>query len=327
MPRPAGCISLTRKQIRELECLARKEDTGVRSVGFRARVILECSKNNSDREVATVLRLRLGKFGNRTVGKWRERFLQSGFDGLSDKLRPGAPRKMSYDDVQEVVAAALRIAAPTTRKVADCLGLNPWAVSRILRDFRKKVRDIVGLYMTPSVNALVLCVDEQSQDHVSLLMRSGKTKPRAPTLLRLLDLFISADPVSEMSLRGHRTKRFREFLDHIDRQIPPELYLYLIVDQDPNDETAVILAKRPRFRLFSTPTHAAWLKQVDRWIDLLTERQLESGTNSSVRSLVSAIKRTNSKKKHTFFHWVGGCHTWSVKLRGKSETEVRQPSQ
>jgi len=331
MPRPAGCIALNRKQIRDLEQLAR-EVKGVRSLGLRAQIILECGKKNSDRAVAKVLRL--GKFGNRTVGKWRKRFIEGGADGLCEKPRPGAPRKASDDDVEGVVADALESASSSSHKVAERRCLNQAAVSRILRAFGERVRDIVGIYMNPTLHALVLSVDERNEDQVSFLMRSGKPKPGAPKLFRLLDFFISADPGSEKSLGGHRMKQFRQFLDRIDRQVPPELDLYLILDSDAIDETAVILAEYPRFHLFSTPNHAAWLNQVDRWIALLTERQNERGSHNSIESLSRAIRdfvRDNSSdrgKIPKFFRWCAhGCHTGRARLWKTSGTTARHTSQ
>jgi transposase len=336
---------VNRKQIRDLEQLAR-EETGVRSLGLRARIILECSKNNSDREVAKVLRL--GKFGNRTVGKWRKRFIDGGVDGLCEKPRPGAPRKASDDDVEGVVADALESASPSTRKVAERLGLNQTAVSGIVRAFGERVSDIGGIFMSPPINALVLCVAESSQTHP--LHSSRPSAPRRPgqhkckgsdypwfgrtKLSGWLDMaFWNADQMIGKRLGWRQSKQFCQFLDNIDRHIPPELGLYLILDQNGTDETALILAERPRYHLFSTPTHAAWLNQVDRWIALLAKRQIERGSHNSVDALSHAIRDFESedssdlKKSQKMFRWASRCHTGRARLWKTSGAKARHTSQ
>jgi transposase len=107
----------------------------------------------------------------------------------------------------------------------------------------------------------------------------------------------------------HRSCEFRQFLDHIESQVPPELDVHLILDNYATHKTATIarwLAKRPRYHLHFTPTHASWLNQVERWFGLLTERQIKRGSHESVRSLVAAIKsfieQTNQSPRP--FHWV-----------------------
>ena len=148
-----------------------------------ARIILLCAEEQSNQDVADDLGV------NRvTVGKWRKRFLESGLDGLVDAPRPGAPRTITDEDVERVIAKTLEETPKnathwSTRSMADAAGLSQSAISRIWRAFSlqphrmetfklsndqlfvSKVRDIVGLYIDPPDHALVLGVDEKSQIH------------------------------------------------------------------------------------------------------------------------------------------------------------------
>lgn len=140
-----------------------------------------CAKGGNDTEVAETLSLH-----RKTVGKWRNRFLEQRLEGLHDEPRPGAPRTISDDDVEEVIVKTLEQTPAdathwSTRSMAKTTGMSQSAVSRIWRAFGlkphltetftlspdplfvDKVRDIVGLYVNPPQGALVLCVDEKSQ--------------------------------------------------------------------------------------------------------------------------------------------------------------------
>jgi len=182
--RPAPRIKLEPAQILELERLARQKRRG-RSVAFRAQIVLRCHAGLHDGEVARELRTT-----NHTVGLWRKRFLARGVGGLFDEPRVGAPRQIEDDRIEEVVTQTLESTPQgathwSTRQMAKKLGLSQSAISRIWRAFGlkphrsetfvlsndpqlvAKVRDIVGLYLSPPANALVLCVDEKSQIDVA----------------------------------------------------------------------------------------------------------------------------------------------------------------
>ncbi len=180
------------------------------------------------------------------------------------------------------------------------------------------MRDIVGIYMNPPVNALVLCVDEKSQiqalsrSQPLLPMRPGQPERKTPDYLRhgTTSLFAALDiatgQVMGKCFGRHRSAEFRQFLDHIDAQVPPELDVHLILDNYATHKTALItrwLAKRPRYHLHFTPTHASWLNQVERWFALLTQRQIKRGSHDSVRSLVGGhpkLHRSEQPDAQTF---------------------------
>lgn len=171
--------------------------------------------------------------------------------------------------------------------------------------FIEKVRDIVGLYLDPPDRALVLCVDEKSQiqalDRTAPLlpMRPGQIERRTHDYARhgTTSLFAALDTKSGeligQTQRRHRSVEFRNFLDTIEENVPPELNVHLILDNYGTHKTQLIrdwLVKRPRFHLHFTPTSASWLNLVERWFALLTEKQLRRGVHRSTKELESAIK-------------------------------------
>src|SRR5580658_1799774 len=288
MSRVAQPVILTAEESASLKLLTRRVRSA-RALAFRARIILACAQGQTNLEIAQRLHAH-----EQTVGHWRKRFLQKRIDGLLDEPRPGAPRQMSDEQVEEVVVATLESIPRgathwSTRLMARHLGLNQTAVSRIWRAFGlqphrqetfvlskdpllvDKVRDIVGIYMNPPVNALVLCVDEKSQiqalsrSQPLLPMRPGQAERKTPDYLRhgTTSLFAALDiatgQVMGKCFGRHRSTEFRQFLDHIDRQVPPGLEVHLILDNYATHKTPLItrwLAKRPRYHLHFTPTHA-----------------------------------------------------------------------
>lgn len=320
--RPTKRVSIEAEQKKELEVLARQKRR-TRSVAFRAQIILKCAEGRSDSEVAGLLRT-----SNSTVGFWRVRFLERGVDGLFDEPRVGAPRQMDDAKIEEVVTKTLQSAPEgathwSTRLLAKKLKLSQSSISRIWRAFGlkphrsetfvlskdpqlvQKVRDIVGLYLSPPVNALVLCVDEKSQiqalsrSQPILPMNPGQLERRTPDYFRhgTTSLFAALDiatgKVIGRCFDKHRSLEFRKFLDLIERSVPPDLDIHLVLDNYATHKTDLIkrwLIKRPRYHLHFTPTHASWLNQVERWFGLLTQRKIKRGSHSSVGSLIYAIE-------------------------------------
>jgi transposase len=206
--------------------------------------------------------------------------------------------------------------------MAQATGINQTAISRIWRAFSlaphrsgtfklskdplflDKVRDIVGLYMNPPERALVLCVDEKSQiqalDRTAPLlpMRPGQIERRTHDYARhgTTSLFAALDTrtgkIIGQNQQRHRSEEFRSFLDTIEKNVPDELDVHLIMDNHGTHKTKLIqnwLAKRPRFHVHFTPTSASWLNLVERWFALLTERQLRRGVHRSTKELKTAI--------------------------------------
>ncbi len=315
-------LGLTEEERRILEGYCRRRKTA-RGLAQRAGIILESAEGYSN--VAVAKRLWVSRL---TVGKWRSRFLKARLDGLLDEPRPGAPRSVSDQRVEQVVALTLE-ATPkgathwSSREMAKRVGLSHMTVSRIWRAFGlqphraetfklspdpllvEKVRDIVGLYMNPPDNALVLCVDEKSQIQALertqplLPMRPGQIERRTHDYKRhgTTSLFAALHTVSGRVIgqlhRRHRAIELRKFLDTIDEQVPAQLDVHLIMDNLSTHKSPSIknwLAKRPRFHVHFTPTYGSWLNLVERWFALLEQRQLKRGSHRSRRELEQAIK-------------------------------------
>jgi len=262
-----------------------------------------------------------------TVGCWRKRFVEKGIDGLFDEPRPGAPRTINDAAVEKVVVETLERTPKgathwSTRAMAKHQGLSHTTVGRIWRAFGlqphrsetftisrdprliEKVRDIVGLYMSPPEHALILCVDEKSQIQALnrtqpvLPMRIGEVERRThdydrhgtTTLFAALD--VATGNVLGKCYPRHRATEFLDFLRAIEANMPTDVEIHVVLDNYATHKTPGVhrwLAKRPRFHLHFTPTHASWLNQVERWFGLLTQRQLRRGAHTSVAALKQAI--------------------------------------
>jgi len=285
--------------------------------------VLACGQGQSNTEVARHLGV-----AQSTVIKWRSRFLARRLEGLVDEPRPGAPRKITDEQVEQVLVATLETTPGdathwSTRSLARALGMNQTAVSRIWRafglkphlteafklstdpQFIDKVRDIVGLYLNPPQAALVLCVDEKTQ--VQALDRTAPVLPLLPgtpqrathdyrrygttNLYAALDV-ASGKVLSQMTAR-HRAIEFRRFLARIDQAVPAELAVHLICDNSSTHKTPAIqrwLTAHPRFQLHFTPTYSSWLNLVERFIAELTTKWLRRGTHRSVAELEQSIR-------------------------------------
>jgi transposase len=320
--RPKRIVELTVDQREELTRWTRRATTA-QALAMRARIILACSEGGDDHVVAE----RAGVFRT-TVGKWRRRFIKEGIDGLLDEPRPGAPRKISDAEVERVIVRTLETKPRdathwSTRSMAAEIGMSQSAVSRIWRAFAlqphrvttfklskdplfiEKVRDIVGLYLSPPDRALVLCVDEKSQiqalDRTQPLlpMRSAHPEARTHDYVRhgTTSLFAALDVKTGRVIgqchRRHRALEFRKFLDTIDATVEPDLEVHLILDNSSTHKTPAIhrwLAKRPRYHLHFTPTSSSWINLVERWFGKLSDKQIKRGTHRSTRQLEAAIR-------------------------------------
>jgi transposase len=316
-------IVLSEQERETLEGWSRRPKTS-QALALRARIVLACAR---DHRPDTAVADELGIFRN-TVGKWRRRFQERRLDGLLDEPRPGAPRKINDQEVEQLIAMTLESTPKgathwSTRTMAKATGLSQSAVSRIWRAFSlqphrqetfklskdplfiEKVRDIVGLYMSPPTKAVVLCVDEKSQ--IQALDRTQPLLPMVPGFAErrshdyvrhgTTSLFAALDVATGKVIgevhRRHRAEEFKKFLDTIDQSVPPGLDVHLILDNLSTHKTPAIkrwLVRRPRFHIHFTPTSASWINLVERWFALLTERQLRRGVHRSTRELERAIK-------------------------------------
>jgi transposase len=331
-------VVLTDDERATLERWARRP-TSAQALALRCRIVLACAEGGTNVAIAR----RLGVHRD-TVGKWRRRFVEQRLDGLHDEPRPGAPRTVTDEDVERVIVKTLEETPPdathwSTRSLAAATGMSQSAVSRIWRAFAlkphrvetfklspdpqfiDKVRDVVGLYVNPPDAAVVLCVDEKSQ--IQALDRTAPVFPLLPgtperrthdyvrngttNLYAALDV-ASGNVIADLTPR-HRAEEFRRFLNLIDRNVPADLDVHVVVDNSSTHKTPAIqrwLVRHPRFTLHFTPTYSSWLNLVERWFAELTQKWLKRGTHRSTRELVASIRtwiaRWNDEPKPFVWH-------------------------
>jgi transposase len=321
--RPLPPLVLAEEERRVLLQWARRAKTA-QALALRSKIVLACAEGMPNKEVAARFAVT-----RQMVGKWRARFVAARLEGLSDEPRPGQPRKITDEKVEEVIVKTLEEVPPgrdthwSTRSMARATGLNQTAVSRIWRafglkphreetwklstdpQFIDKVRDIVGLYMDPPEHALVLCVDEKSQ--IQAIDRTSPCLPVLPTtparrshdyvrngtasLFAALD--VATGKVISSVHRRHRHQEFLKFLKAIDAATPAGLDLHLICDNYATHKTPAIrnwLIRHPRFHLHFTPTSSSWLNLVERWFAELTNRKLRRSAHRSVHELTADIQ-------------------------------------
>jgi transposase len=331
-PRP---ITLTIEERARLTELARRHTTAS-AVARRARIILAAADGVGNTEMARSLGV-----GESTATKWRARFLRRRLDGILDEPRLGAPRKITDAQVESVVTRTLESTPRgqthwSRRAMARQVGLSADSIGRIWRafglqphrsetfrlspdpQFIDKVRDIVGLYLSPPANAVVLCVDEKSQIQALertqplLPLRPGQPERRTHDYARhgTTTLFAALNVITGTVLKRcqkrHRHQEYLRFLDDIDQHVPNELDVHLVVDNYATHKTPRVLrwlAKRPRFHLHFTPTYASWLNQVERLFAEVTDKAIRRGSFNSVRSLESAINTYLDARVAAPFNW------------------------
>lgn len=246
--RPTAKVTLTDEERAALLRYRRRARTN-RNLGLRASISLRCADGLNTCTVAYELHV-----GSATVGKWRRRLLDRRLDGLFDEKRPGAPRKITDEKVEDVIVRTPESTPKgrthwSTRKMAKHVGLSHSTIGRVWRAFGlkphvvktftlsddpllvEKVRDIVGLYMNPPDNAAVYCVDEKSQVQALeraqpiLPMDIGQPEKQTANYLRhgTLDLFAALEVATGKvigRLRGrHRAREFKAFLAEIDAAV------------------------------------------------------------------------------------------------------------
>jgi transposase len=318
----AVAIELSDEERRQLEVWTRRR-TSAQALALRSRIVLGAADGLKNTEIAE----RLG-VTRPMVTKWRNRFAEYRLDGLTDEPRPGQPRKITDEMVEEVIVKTLETTPKdathwSTRSMAKEVGLNQSAVLRIWKafglqphrqqtwklskdpQFIDKVRDVVGLYLNPPERAVVLCVDEKSQ--IQALDRTAPILPLLPgtperathdykrsgtsSLYAALD--ITTGKVIGALHSRHRAIEFKKFLQRIDADVPADLDVHLVLDNSSTHKTPAIqrwLAAHPRFVLHFTPTSSSWLNLVERWFAELTTKKLRRGAHRSVRQLNADIR-------------------------------------
>ncbi len=319
--RRAVPVALEEAERETLERWARRPSSS-QALALRCRIVLGAAGG----ETNTAIAARLGCCAA-TVSKWRGRFAERRLDGLVDEPRPGGPRRITDEQVEEVLVKTLEETPPgatpwSTRSMAAAVGLSQTAISQIWRafdlkphrveefkvspdpQFIDKVRDVVGLYLNPPEAAVVLCVDEKTQ--VQALGRTAPILPMMPgtpqrrthdyrrggttNLYAALDA-ASGKVITAMTAR-HRAEEFRNFLNRIDAEVPAGLDVHIVLDNVSTHKTPAIrrwLLAHPRFSFHFTPTYSSWMNLVERWFSELATKHLHRGAHTSLADLEDSI--------------------------------------
>lgn len=321
--RPLPPLTLSDEERQTLEGWTRRRKTA-QQLALRSRIVLLTAAGRTNTAVAGQLQVCI-----QTVGKWRERFRLQRLEGLLDEPRPGAPRRISDAQIEDVLVRTLESTPPnathwSSRGLAAATGLSQRTIVRVWQafglqphrvetfrfsadpQFIDKVRDIVGLYLNPPERAIVLSVDEKSQvqalDRTQPLlpMRPGQAERRTHDYVRhgTTSLFAALNTATGAVVghchRRHRHQEFLRFMERIDTQ-PREAgtQVHLILDNYGTHKTPRVkrwFAKRPYYHLHFTPTGASWLNLVERFFAEITNKRIRRGVFRSVNQLEQAIR-------------------------------------
>lgn len=323
MNHPAPALELTEGQRLTLETLAKSRTAPHRNVQ-RARALLLAAQGVANTRIATEIGV-----SAITVRAWRDRFAADGLAKFG-QVRKGRGRKASIpaEKVDEIVRATLhdKPAGEThwsCRSMAKAQGVSPATVQRIWsarglkphlvktfklsndKQFEEKLIDVVGLYLNPPDNAVLLCMDEKSsvqaldRTQPSLPMKKGRAGTmthdykRHGTTTLFAALNVLTGVVIGQCLPRHRHEEFLKFLRRVDKETPKGLEIHMILDnyathKHPNVEAW--LAKHSRFHLHFIPTSSSWLNMVERWFRNITDKAIRRGVFGCVPELITAIE-------------------------------------
>jgi transposase len=309
----------------ERETLQRwvRRHSSAQALALRSRIVLACAEGLTNQQVAAAERVHPV-----TVGKWRRRFATDRLEGLCDAPRPGAERTIADETIEAVIVDTLEstpgedthwstrglaakhgISKTTVAEIWRAFGLKPWQQDNFKvspdPDLIEKVRDLVGLYMNPPVAAAVFAVDEKPQ--IQALDRTAPTLPMLATTPQrathdyerngTVDLFAALDIASGTVISDIRTSHtqddFIAFMNKINREVPAELDVHIILDNLSTHKTPKVqrwLLRHRRFHLHFTPTYGSWMNLVERWFSALTTKKLQRSAHRSAKELAADIR-------------------------------------
>ena len=320
--RVAPRIKLTRKQRSTLTRLVRGRRTEVRVV-TRARIVLAAARGLENQEIAEELGIT-----RETVGRWRSRFFEKGMEGITKDLPRGGRRPTNRAKVESRIIRMTTQTEPanathwSTRTLAEQLGVSQSMVHRVWKSnglkphlvktfkvsndphFEEKLRDVVGLYLDPPENALVLSADEKTsiqaldRTQPSLPMIKGRCDTmthdykRNGTTTLFAAIELAQGEVIATCMKRHRHQEWLKFLRMIDERTPEELDLHLIVDNyatHKHEKVKRWLKRHPRFHVHFIPTSSSWMNIVEGFFRNLDQKRLKRGVFCSVPELIDAI--------------------------------------
>lgn len=309
-----------------------RSSTAPAGLAQRARIVLLGADGQTNEKTAVLVGVSLP-----TVRLWRRRYLASGLGGLDDSPRPGRPRRVDHRAIvaatltppprrlgvthwsSRLLAPRLKVSPATVARAWRAYGVQPWRAEsfRFSTDpeLVGKVTDVVGLYLAPPENAVVLRVDEKSQ--IQALDRTRPVLPMQPGLIErrshdyvrhgTTTLFAALDvatgQVTAALKPRHRRQEFLSFLRQVARAYPDQ-QLHLVMDNYAAHKTPEVkdwLEANPRVVVHFTPTHASWMNLVEVWFGIVERQTLRRGTFKSVKDL-------NAKIRAFIDGWNDRCH-------------------
>jgi transposase len=289
----------------------------------RAKLVLECLAGRRNDEVAEKLGIQAA-----TVGTWRNRFASEGMAGLRDRPRPGKPAVYPAADLRQRILKQLEAPPPAGLsawdggKLAQALGVSDDAVWRVLRkegvqlrrhrswcvstdpEFAAKAADVIGLYLNPPQNALVLSVDEKPS--IQALERktgyvftsSGKivrgmksTYKRHGTINLFAALNVATGEIKSKTTHTKKRPDFQAFMEGVVADIPSDQQIHVVLDNyATHKKNHDWLARHPNVHFHYTPTSASWLNQVEIWFGIFSRKTLRGASFASIEKLIQAIE-------------------------------------
>jgi transposase len=320
--RKARSIVLDADTRRELERLSRSRSESVR-LTQRSTIILLAAAGLNNETIGEELGI-----SRQRAGRWRSRFAELGLEGiLKEEQRPGRPLSISQKEKAAIVrktldekpanatqwsralmSAQVDVSPSTVGRIWRVHGLKPHLVKtfKLSNDkrFAEKLEDVVGLYLSPPENAIVLCCDEKSQVQAldrtqpGLPMKKGRCgtmthdykRNGTTTLFAALNTLNGS--VIETCMPKHRHQEWIRFLNLINRSTPADKTIHVVCDNYATHKHAKVAAwlnRNKRFHVHFTPTSASWLNMVERFFRDISERRLRRGVFRSIPELVQAI--------------------------------------
>lgn len=348
MARTGRKLKLSDDDYKTLVVTSRAHSADHRMV-MRSKIILMLHNENSYDSIKAEL-----KVGREAIAKWKKRYLDFGLDGLNDAPRPG--KKPVYTEADRARVIQKACSKPeggytnwSQRRIAKEFGMSQSTVQSILKshdlkphkteywcgkstdpEFEEKMLNVVGLYMNPPENALVLSVDEKTQiqaldrSQPELPLRSGNPKRLTATYKRhgtvslIAALSVHNGEITANTIEKNNAKNFLKFLKKIYRKYPKK-HLHVIADNlnvHKHKDVMEWISSKPRMTMHFTPTYSSWLNQVEIWFNILSKDVLKGAVWQSKEQLASQIIQyveTYNKERAKPFVW-----TYDGKIKNSS---------
>lgn len=338
MARIGHPLKLSQENKETLVTISRSPSKDHRSV-IRSKIILMLADGSSYDDVQAEF-----KVGREAIAKWKKRYIESGIDGLQDLERPGKPPVYTEADKARVIQKACSKPEGgytnwSQRRIASELGMSQSTVQKMLKshdlkphkveywcgkstdpEFEEKMLNVVGLYLNPPENSIVLSVDEKTQmqaldrSQPELPLRIGNPKRLTSTYKRngtvslIAALAVHSGEVTAETMDRNTSENFLKFLKKIYRKYPDK-HLHIIADNlnvHKQKDVKTWIESKKRITIHYTPTYSSWLNQIEIWFNILTKDVLKGGVWHSKGQLVEQLLEyieTYNKQRAKPFEW------------------------